>query len=653
MKKVECLANNKDRLEKRSREVVHDYENTITNWEWLKTGPRYKWKNSEIEKRLRDFSHDVVAAEKKSGNQTFIQGLLKLLRGFSRADYEEARDTKQFQPKDLLEWLRSGSNDLKLVPYYYPGSKAPRLRLLNSFDQFEILIISADELSLFWTNYGSLYLSFIANAWGDEPREAWPEELQREYPKRKWSGKMIKRPPTLREVFTEISGHLAKIEKVIGYPKFNCSRASRSGRRSRGSRFSVDPPGDRTDDEMRNDFETVDFDIFGLRQKVKIPSVFRPHTIKSHLYNLRQTMTVLEKGLPDRGSNSMQIMRNLFWEIEQSTPKKNRKATSGRKNHLRFVADLARMGIFRQLSKTFRGKQEASDYQLDTIETLIKAAYEPQTQSLLAEILTERKTSGGSKTSILLETVHPVLEFLDKESDIKTEEERKKFKTELADLKVMPVFTLALLNKFSDPSIISRIIQLLNGWLLEHGDFLTEKNRLGNWLMGAGSAANKIQGIYDLGESGHSSGVVDETFGSFESVLENLLNDPILSKSLMQWIRVAGEDPVISRNLDLFDMGLTGVRANIQYQQNVSALKIARNRIIEMLRVNPRLRLEIADLLSDESADAVGQMDDVMRRDVDGFHDLIVRVVRLLSAPETRKLICQSQNQSVLDSCNP
>jgi hypothetical protein len=179
---------------------------------------------------------------------------------------------------------------------------------VNSLDLLELLVINADFNFVLSENYALKFLTSVALAWGDEPRESWPALVRSMFP-------YGRRPPTLREAYADILDTLELSEKFIGYPRLPDCRG--------GSGWGGVLPG----------------------------------WLKARVFNMRQTVAVISEALPGAPgprSGGLKLMRDLLFEMYQSTPEHHRGYGDGWNNNLAAGAHLAKMGAFRQISRGLR-----------------------------------------------------------------------------------------------------------------------------------------------------------------------------------------------------------------------------------------------------------------------------------------------------------
>jgi hypothetical protein len=223
-------------------------------------------------------------------------------------------------------------------------------------DRLELILINSD----FWSpwpfkagvrlprprnkrNFGLLFLSQIADAWGDEDESIWPQEI-----KEKYQGT---RPPTLAEAVASMKATARKFEGLVGFPRLNdCNQAA--------------DPSDPADVQYG---ETHDPYAHGIAPGW-LPAVHIP-LMRKYLFNIRQVFSVLEENLPVPGrplgqghkmANGMRILRDLFFQLTYSTPygyygADFRFPETGWRNNLSVIMLMERAGFTRQVTRNLRG----------------------------------------------------------------------------------------------------------------------------------------------------------------------------------------------------------------------------------------------------------------------------------------------------------
>jgi hypothetical protein len=299
-----------------------------------------------------------------------IDGLLNTLRLFTLPEGEAANPFQRYHRDDLVKFLLPRSKDYRTILYYYPGETTPRVRLVNSLDRLELVVINADLQFMLPDNFGLKFLAVLAEAYGDEPYESWPEELQRRYPR--GSGK---RPLTLKEAYQQMEKTENLFSKLVGFPKLEeCSPGD-------GPAYDPADPADRP-------YET----------KLRMPALsgapewLVPFDIKAHVFNIAQVLPVLKENLP--GSNGtpesaggLRIIRDLLWEIYSSTPPQYRNPRAGERNNLKIAIKLVRLGLLRQVARQIRQFELDDPSMNDFFRSFIEGADTPQIGDIFHEVL--------------------------------------------------------------------------------------------------------------------------------------------------------------------------------------------------------------------------------------------------------------------------
>ena len=356
IKSVECISDPRaQRI--RAVQLVDDYQNAVTNGDLKDGQPRHRWTFEELKDKVDPVLEKMADPAQSTPSQPVWKAMLKIFRN---------------SPEILQQWLKKRSDDYQLITYFYPGEHLPRVRLVNSLDRLELLLINSDftyDFLGFFSlgNKGQEFLATLADAWGDEPPEAWPEGIRQQFPNPK-PGKSW--PKTLKEAHDDMAKQLANYENIAGSPKL--------------------PTCNSNDDNM---------DIQGTGET----STLVPFDIKVRLFNIRQVFTVMKDNLPDSGtpySSGLKLLRNLFYELNISTPERDRNSKSGWKNNFSVLTRLTEVGILHQISRQLRNFS-------DSVSNLDLADQETDpTQQALIDFFK------ATQTALSVPDLTPILETL-------------------------------------------------------------------------------------------------------------------------------------------------------------------------------------------------------------------------------------------------
>lgn len=356
----ECI-NNRELALKKAAEIDSDYREAITSWDQVQGRPRRSFTDTEFDARLAPLFTKLDRPEVRQALLNFLQ----------HPAFEPQWLGSQSGPS-LKNWLWDRSKDMQVIYYLYPGELTPRLRIVNSLDRLELVLINSDfPAPVLKKNFALYFLALIGNAWGDEPRKNWPQDIQDQFPENKKD-----RPLTLREAVQQINKTQRMAEFLFGLIEDPpCNSALNIHSQSTATTTTNDSLGalslDQSDETLSQRKET-----------------------KRVLYNIHQVLSVLEENLPDSPhlhAGGLKIIRNLMHDVYYSTPEKYRSPKAAWNNNLSVVTHLARLGIFRQAGQHIRYLPK-NDYQLNSFFMgFMTAATSPATPQLLSVFFQDPK----------------------------------------------------------------------------------------------------------------------------------------------------------------------------------------------------------------------------------------------------------------------
>lgn len=325
--KVECetVPGGKSPLE-RAREVVSEYQHAVLGWEWSDGKLPIVWDRERLLQRVRAFSKTIESPALRDGLYRWLSGNSKY---------------------DLANWFFARSGDAVAVTVM--GSDgALSVRWMSTLDRLESILVNSnfDYGSPFFSrNHGLRFIQKFAEAWGDEPRSAWPKEIQARY-----GGRKI--PPTLRDVQNDVRKFIKAFEVYGGLPPIpNCAKATVGG-------------------AWRSNF-LVSRDV------------------QAKVFNLRQTLSVIDENLPDSEHphhDGMRVLRDLFYAVQSSASHQN-------KEPLEFFQSLGDLGALRSVSRGLQTLKTREDYFAleDFFVSLGEIVKEPAFDTLISQILSAHR----------------------------------------------------------------------------------------------------------------------------------------------------------------------------------------------------------------------------------------------------------------------
>ncbi|MCM2323347.1 MAG: hypothetical protein NDJ90_08810 [Oligoflexia bacterium] len=414
-------------LDRRVEEIIDEFETSVSSWDLVEGKPRRSWSWAEFQTGLSGVLAKLGRTHAAGQGRHVHEAMLSIFRDF--------RD----RPAELLSYLRERSTDHRLITYFYPGDREPRVRLVNSLDRLELILLEADFVAPpLNRNFGIQFLKDIAEAWGDEPYERWPEEIRRKQDR----GETIR---TLAEVVAEIELTYRLFEKVPGVPH-----------------------------------------------------------LQARLHNIGQVLPILAQ---ERDNGGLRVLRNLFFEIHDSTPRKFRAASSP-ENHLTIVMDLVRLGIFRNLGRLALQVPPGDPAAVAMLSGLTRAALAPDTRPLFDLLLVRDREH--ALLSSLIERV-----FLARES-------LRRLVTYLcADAAVFG---------FAEPAMTT-----LRAVVESEGELLRRHAVALDYILGARDLSRVLQALYETREEPEKA--------RLGALLRELLEEPALALSMVTVARAVLDDP--------------------------------------------------------------------------------------------------------------
>lgn len=176
----------------------------------------------------------------------------------------------------LLHFIHENSQNAELISLYAPASHKLNVSYLSGLDQLEALLNESNFKLPFFENFAEKFIREFALAWGDTPRDQWPDEIKKMYSTRT--------PKTLDEVVEELSQFLSRYEKLAGFPDFNT--CEKSGKLPR--------------EPSLNEFPT---------------EIFVTEEIKSKIFNIHKLFQFIVKN-KSTGMKDIREIAFVFWKSE-------------------------------------------------------------------------------------------------------------------------------------------------------------------------------------------------------------------------------------------------------------------------------------------------------------------------------------------------
>jgi hypothetical protein len=587
----ECDYNGGRQL-RRAQEILFDYNNTATTWDLVPgtEQPRYGWERAEFKASLEPLFQKLADPEQSGPDKDVIQALLNVIRYFSLPSdparvpdaYDPRRNSRQhYTPEYLARWLRERSDDYRLISYFYPGETRPRVRLVNTLDRLELVLINADFTYLLPENFGQKFLAMIGNAWGDEPPSIWPEAVRRQYPERErhcagqhsedeWR-KLVSKgrcPMRMADAFREIGMTQQMFENVVGYPELpGCPQLA--------------DPNDPRDVQRA---ETTEWPT----NTSGTPSWAIPLRVKASLYNLRQVLSVIQENLPQSGTpmaGGLKVLRDLFYELYTSSPVDARNPKAGWRNNLSVVTKLVRMGLTRQVglkvarfpaipsNPALLSREERQDHDalMDFFRTLVAGATSPEVRPLLDALFVESRDH-----ELIWKILDRIFNVLDAGDGYTVPESRRaelagkpaaeqrriraEWVREAARMRQLAFYTLAQAGPLGiiDPALktTSAVLKRYRAYLTRHADKMEDFFR-------SKTVSHFMRALYEDGDEERKAMIAD--------LLRDALGDPARGLDTMSILEAA--DSVGNNPWDIFSTRLDVILGLDEYKNlNLTAV---------------------------------------------------------------------------------
>lgn len=641
-------------LLRRSAEIVDDFHNGITTWELVDNQARRSWKSVEFKAKTEKVLQKLGRPEQSNPDKSALQGLLNVMRYFTLKPGEKRTQQRQFTPQDVTKFLHEASTDARLMLYFYPGEKTPRVRLVNTLDRLDLVLISADFKPVIKLpfgghivlkqNFGQKFLAIVAEAWGDEPYEIWPEYIKKKYPQ---GGKKAKRPDTLYEAYLKIADTLNRTRKMLGNPELpKCQQ--------------VGPPIQLPGEPVVNapDWDTLD-------------------SIKADLFNGAQVLSVIHENIPTKefpNRQGMRILRNLFFELYTSNPwdlilDKDGKpedlngcygflcmdgapsTRAGFRNNLTVITQLVRMGLTRQVSRQLRSIQYGDPELQDFMESLIEGAASPKTLKMMELLLKkdpEHKLIWG-----VLDQVFAVFDAAEgnpttpkrikewkKASTSKRRELLEEWNADADRMKQLAFYGVASLKQLGiTEATLTTVVPVLE----QYGDYLREHSEQLESVFRAKKPSLLIRALYE-----DRSEEYRRDKREVANLIRDTLNEPNHALDILAMVKAMDLDPVSHGAIDLFDQRREKIEEDPEYQK-LNTGDLARDLVdfFQETSTDPqkqtalKVRMYLADRLHsrDGNAGDVEELISLVQSKPDGFYQVLEAVSENIQNRELERFV--------------
>ncbi len=627
------IPNRNGLIDARVLEIIHEAKNNVTNWDLVKLtestdtlkGPRQSWEIPDLKavvepvfKRLGGWHQDPKGTwtQDDSGKRV-LESQFNMLKYFTLP--KDAKETveRHYSPSHFLEWLYDRSIDYRLITYFYPGEDRPRVRLVNTLDMLELVLVNVDFPQKIppFKNMALDFLAVLANAWKDVDPALWPKEIKDLAKKQEIQ--------TLEEAVDDITDRKT-LGRSIGFENLYALTYMYVGLPSLPS-CNLNNRPDLKIDEQANPW-----------LKHLLPVGFNAEEIKDfqrHLYNLWQVNSVLKenlisqknkiKGVNDGGfKEGLAILRDMFFQLYYATPEKSRHATvtPGDPNHLNMILKQVRAGFLRQIGrqlqkfkkpKKFNDVYDPNDPHYnewrvlnDFFATMIHSATSPETKEVLVTLF-----SSDPQHQLIWKVFEQVFKTIDQGTD----EDR-------ARMKQLGLYGFATLNRMEEwqpsfnakpkPDALDLILANTSAILKNHEPFLIAQSDFFNTVFKSKLGSNLLRAIYEDTDEEKKKGLLDE----IKYILSEQDGTPNISRAnhLMEILKPVFEDEILRAHWTTFEERFNGLQASKEYQ-NLDVKKVVlpllrffeerptqlngTPRTVEEKELASRLRTRVASLL--------------------------------------------------------
>ena len=612
----------------RAQEIIADYESNLTNW----TGPapqamgvagsgRRQWSVSEFRTYSDDILNKIADPSQNNPQKNLLKALLDFMTFFTLPEAQtESTQKAHYHKGDLLKWFKDRSNDHKLISYMENGKV--RVRLANTLDQMELILINADMVApILNRNFGLQFTAQIANAWGDDKDSSvWPQEIQNQFSPNK------NPPETLEEAVANIRKTHRLFSRLLRVKKGHEPCLSPRLLRWEPAFEQTDDDGDEVAPEHEWVSILRELGVSGedmgdaLREMKNLKKYPNLKQMRAALYNLNQVLDVLEEDLPGKrspGNPGIKVLRDLFYELYYSTPdsKKSRGPKGGWNNNLSVAMRLVKMGIARQAGRILAPFAADDKSVEDAFSALVEGATSNRIESILTTLIVTEKDR-----KLLWNAITELFAIYEKATD-----------PEKAAMQQLAHYFLAAGHqlKIIDPALAAaeRILPPYMDFLEAHVDKLRP-------VLTSTSTSKFVRALYEDADQQMKASVAEIITKGLCRPLPNGTCDTQLSDDGISIIKSVATAPAASTAWDQLSQSMDLLLASAEYQHlDVSG---ALRPILDFFEEHPdgagsaeaakKIRLWIVDRLLSPDPDRMSDLDELLSmaaKDPARFHQVL------------------------------
>jgi hypothetical protein len=534
----------------RTSQIIDDFNNAIDDWSLQNGQPKRTLDMATMRSEFANTFKKLSDPSLNDPSESLIQALERVLQDFTLQPGQAPNANQHFTPDDLIHWLKDRSSDYRLIRFFYKDENGnfeekPRVKLVNSLDRLEQVLVSANfDFSLLGLtiigNSSLKYMGELAEAWGDEPRELWPDQIKAIYP----PGSQIKK---IQDVVSEMFDAEATYSNVAGFPSLpDCEQVANPNDPPEVQEFETNWPSNAT----------------GLH----IPEFGFFRSAERNIFNLNQVLSVMQENVPlDRShpnskidpahQGGMKILRDIVFQLRFSTLPEYRsdrlKKDEAWRNNLDVAEVITNLGILRVLGQKIRSYSGTEKYLHDALTALMSAGNLPQTDAALKSLFV-----ADPEQKLVWSVIQDVFNVFDTaEGDFTSAQQAKlnlmsaddataQKREWIADAGRMKQLGLYALADAGALNMTSSVMSGLSTALATFPDYLTTHSEEVEKALRSKKISYAARGLFEESDPQNQERIA--------RILRTALSDPKIVTSALGILQAIDEDSTASSAWDLF-----------------------------------------------------------------------------------------------------